>query len=258
MKTLTAMNRLSLTATRLTLVAVGTCGTVTAAQAVELITNGGFETGNFTGWTVSRQPGSNSPQGFFAASGNTTPLSGFLTVGPAGGSFYAVSDQTGPGAYSLTQTFTVPGAASSVVLSFRQFVNDWSGVGPIVNPAGLDFNAFPNQHARVDILRAGSNPFSTAPADVLGNFYLGNDPRASNPNPYTAYNFDITSLVGGGGSFILRFAEVDNQGFFNQGVDNVSINFTPATSTVPEPSSVLGLLGLGTLGVISSVKRFRK
>ena len=230
---------------------------VSTASAVNLITNGGFETEDFTGWNVSIQPGSNSTNGFFIDDANgSTPLSGQSTVGPASGSFYAVTDQRGSGAYALTQTFTVPGVASSVILSFDMFVNNWSVSGPLVNPSGLDYNSNPNQHARVDILVAGANLFSTNPADIVGNFYLGSDPFASNPNPYTSYSFDINSLVGAGGSYILRFAEVDNQVFFNQGVDNVSIEFTPdGNATVPEPTSSLSLLAIGTLGAVSTLKR---
>lgn len=213
--------------------------------ATELLVNGGFETGNFSGWTVTDQAGGS---GTFSIStpGAVTPISGFPTaVNSFGGSFYAVSDQTGPGAHTLMQSFTVlPG--STVALSFQMFVNDWSGMGPLVNPAGLDLTANPNQHARVDILAGGAGAFDTG-AGVLGNLYLGIDTGA-NPNAYTNYSFDITPFVGAGGIFQIRFAEVDNQGFFNVGVDNVSVNAN-AAHAVPEPSG-LGLLGLGLLGIL--------
>ncbi|MGI8957394.1 MAG: VPDSG-CTERM sorting domain-containing protein [Chthoniobacterales bacterium] len=214
-----------------------------SGHANELITNGGFETGDFTGWSLFDQAGGDGS--FFVDNTTSTPISGSPTVGPAGGSFYAVSDQGGPGAHVLLQSFTInPG--STAILSFSMFVNDQSGVGPIVNPAGLDYTADPNQHARVDILAAGADPFSTNPADVLANFYLNVDPF-NNPNPYTDYSFDLTGLVGAGGTFLLRFAEVDNQFFLNQGVDNVSINASPAG--VPESGSTVLLLGAGLLGM---------
>ncbi len=214
-----------------------------SGHAVELITNGGFETGDFTGWSLFDQAGGSGS--FFVDNTTSTPLSGSPTVGPAGGSFYAVSDQNGPGAHVLLQSFTI-NPASTAILSFSMFVNDQSGVGPIVNPAGLDYTANPNQHARVDILRAGADPFSTNPADVLANFYLNVDPF-NNPNPYTNYSFDLTGLVGAGGTFLLRFAEVDNQLFLNQGVDNVSIDGSPVG--VPESGSTVLLLGAGLLGM---------
>ena len=214
-------------------IAIGFLSVSTAMPvgAVQLITNGGFETGDFTGWTVSDQAGSSGS--FYIDDGDGfTPFSSQPTVGPSSGAFYAVSDQAGSGAHALIQDFTVPGAASSVILTFDMFVNDWDS-GPIVDPAGLDYTVPTNQHARVDLLFASAGDFDTG-AGVLANYYLGVDGGAD-PNPYTTYLFDITGFVGAGGTYRLRFAEVDNQFFLNQGVDNVSIAFTG----VPEPSTFL-------------------
>jgi hypothetical protein len=222
---------------------------VARANADQLIVNGGFESG-FTGWTVTDQAGG-SGSFFIDDNDGSTPLTGEPTVGPASGSAYAVSDQGGPGTHALTQAFTVPAGASNVVLSFDMFVNDWDG-GPIINPAGLDYTAFANQHARVDILSNGSGAFDTG-AGVLQNFYLGVD-AGNDPHVYTPYSFNITSLVSGGGTFILRFAEVDNQSFFNQGVDNVGIQ----ASVVPLPLGVLaGLALMGSVGAQRVIRRVR-
>jgi hypothetical protein len=218
------------------------------AGAAELLTNGGFETGDFTGWNVS-DLADGSGSFFIDDADGFTPFSFHSTVGPASGAFYAVSDQGGPGTHALIQNFFVPGAASSVVLTFDMFVNDWDG-GPIVDPIGLDHQGPPNQHARVDLLSAAAGDFDTG-AGVLANFYLGVDPGAD-PNPYTPYLFDITSLVGGGGAFRLRFAETDNQLYLNQGLDDVSIQFTAA----PEPST-LALVAAG-LAVVAAHSRRRR
>ena len=86
---------------------------------------------------------------------------------------------------------------------------------------------------------------------MLGNFYLGAD-AGSNPNPWTSYSFDLTSLAGAGGTYQIRFAEVDNQGFFNMGVDNVSIN----VAAVPEPGTyALMLAGLAGVGFVARARR---
>ncbi len=227
-------------------------GSATMTRADELIINGGFETGTFSGWTVVRQPGSNNIGNFYVRSGNTTQT-GQPTVGPASGTFHAVSSQGGPGAYSLLQTFVVSPGSSSVVLSFALFTNNYAGQIS-VNPAGLNFNAFPNQHARVDILSAGASPFDTG-AGVLRNFFLGGN-TTPGPNPYVNFSFDITNLVGSGGTFQLRFAEVDNQSFFHLGVDNVSINATSA-APIPEPTTMI-LLGTGLVGVVAKARRRRQ
>lgn len=199
--------------------------TSSPAVAIQLITNGGFETGNFAAWTVV-----DSGSGSFEVTASPFPSNGvYPTVGPFGGVFYAVSSQDGPGTHALIQPFTVPGPASSVILSYNMFVQ--TQAPPVVNPAGLDHNAFPNQHARVDILSPFSGPFDTG-AGVLANYYLGIDGPPT--LPYTSYTIDITSVVGGGGTFLLRFAQTDNQGNFNQGVDNVRVECT----LVPEPASI--------------------
>jgi hypothetical protein len=214
------------------------------ARAGELIVNGGFETGDFTGWTVVDQTGGSGS--WFVNNSTTAPLSGFATPGPASGSFYALTDQTGPGSHVLLQSFTVA-AGSTVNLSFDMFSNNQSGVKAAPGgPSDLDFNVVPNQHARVDILTAGASPFDTA-GGVVTNLYNDSTLTVGGvTNPYVHYSFDITAAVGGGGTFQLRFAEVDNQLFFQQGVDNVSIIATGGV--VPEPAGIT-LLGLGIGGL---------
>jgi len=227
-----------------------------SAGPTELMTNGGFETGDFTGWTVTNQgvgdwftTGSHEPHGFE-----------FPTVGPAAGSYYAVSDQGGPGSSTLIQFFTVPGPASSVTLSFDMFVNNWADA-PYIRGGTYDLSYDPsvaNQHARVDILAASAGVFDTG-SGVLANHYVGGPVVpvdlvggfivTPHPYPYTHYSFDITPLVGAGGTFKLRFATVANQWFLNQGVDNVSILVEPIAQPVPAPGALLlGLLGASCVG----------
>lgn len=216
-----------------------------AAQAapVELLTNGNFETGTFAGWTVTTRAGSSGAFNIDTP-GTTVSPGGQGTAGNgAGGSFYAVSSQTGPGSYSLMQGFTVAPGATSVVLSFQMFANNWASA-TTVGAQGIDHNGAANQHARVDILAGGSGAFDLGSA-VLQNLYIGAD-AGTDPNPYSTYSFDITSLVGAGGSFAIRFGQVDNQGFFNLGVDNVRIRAQLAAVPTP-PALALSLLALGLM-----------
>lgn len=220
----------------LTACCVGVCCSLFFASStwgVELTTNGGFESGDLTNWMLTDE-GSGT---FLVTSGTTPPGNGlFEAVGPASGAFYAVSGQGGPGTHAIAQEFEVPSKALSVTLSYDMFVQ--TGATQTVDPIGLDHTGPSNQHARVDILSPGADPLDTN-LGVLQNFYLGIDGQP--PQDYQSYSHDITDLVGDGGVFVLRFAQTDNLGNFNQGVDNVSIDFVP----IPEPSAlVLALLAV--------------
>jgi len=137
---------------------------VVPSSAVELLTNGNFETGNFTGWTVANLGAGDF---FIDTPGtNTPPVNGieFATApNSLGGNWYAVSTSDLPGTHAFIQDFTVPalGPLDVVTLSFQMFVNYQSGLGPIVDPTGLDHTTggllIPNdnQHARVDLLKGG-------------------------------------------------------------------------------------------------------
>ena len=109
------------------------------------------------------------------------------------------------------------------------FANNWDG-GTYIN--GLDYTIYPNEHCRVDVLQPNANPFSTSPADIIQNFFLGGAPVGA-PQAYTHYSFTASDVSPG--TYMLRFAEVDNSGYFSQGVDNVRVY-------TPEPSSALFLL----------------
>ena len=59
------------------------------------------------------------------------------------------------------------------------------------------------------------------------------DAAASNPNSYTNYSFNILPYIRQGGTYAVRFAEVDTEGFLNLGVDDVSVNVDQVPGPVP-------------------------
>jgi hypothetical protein len=215
------------------LAGVAACGL--SARAQNLIQNGGFETGDFTGWTVATESGSSGS--WYVSSGYTAPIAfpGWPTAGPASGTYYAVYDQNAPTAAVLLQSFTVPAGVSQVTVSFDMFVNDWHAAGPI--GTGLDFYNYPNQHAQVDILSGAAGPWDS-PLDELV-------PPIATPNgpyPYTPYSFNVA--VTGGQTYQLRFGAVDDLWWMTVGVDDVSV--TP----VPDTASTLGCLGAACIGLM--------
>lgn len=244
-----------------------------SAHAQELIANGGFETGDFTGWLVRDLPGSAVPGSYFIGNNNldfninpptpSTPLTQLPSVGANSGKYYAVSDSVGPGAHVLIQNFTLAPNPKSVILSFAMFINDWNGTGALNAGGRLDpfqkdgaGSIIPTQFATVDLLSGSASDF-TEDVGVLNVFYLGEDGfnAANLPNPYQNFQYDITDLVRAGGTFRLRFGEVDNQFTLNQGIDDVSVHVV----SVPEPGFAALTIGLvtGALALARPRKRQR-
>jgi hypothetical protein len=217
------------------------------ADALELITNGGFELG-FSGWTRADEVGSEGT--FFVQTGAISPVNALTVPPPPEATTAAMTDAQGPGSHVLYQDFVLPTAASSANLSFQLFVGNRAT--EFFTPATLAF-ATPtlNQQARVDIVLPGADPFTVEPADVLLNAFRTNvgDPLVSGYNPLSV---DVTSLVNAhlGETVRLRFAEVDNVFIFNFGVDSVHLTAGPAE--LPEPASVL--LALGAMLVMRKVR----
>jgi hypothetical protein len=194
-----------------------------AFAGIQLITNGGFETGDLTGWSTLGTAGSDDL--FTADNTGITPLNGFPTVGPDSGSWYAVSDMTGlvtPESSYLTQTVTIPFGTTDDLLAFDIFVNDvfgGSGTG-----------------GEVAIWANGANPLTASPLSVV---YGPSDTAVSNgnPNPWLPQSIDVTSSLTPGSSYLIGVLESDSTGPINVGVDNFSLMATVATTT-PEPGTL--------------------
>ncbi len=209
-------------------------------RATELILNGGFESGDTSNWLLADSI--DSPGLFSVTDGFGSPLNGLPTVGPAGGSYYAVSDQYGPGDHALYQFFTVPTQFAQITLSFDMFVNDW----PPAHQTG----------GSADLFHATDNPLTGTP---IKTFYSSDaEVLSGEPNPWVTTVFDLTSLTPGQ-TYMLRFFESDSQGFLNVGVDNVSLDASgtiPDSGDVPEPST-LALLTGPMIGLMIFLRRWK-
>jgi hypothetical protein len=215
---------------------------LSAAQIV----NGGFEAGG-AGWGALFAPGSdNPPDGrWWLESGGITPLSGLAAPPPASGSLYAISDQNGPGAGVLFQTFTIAGPVQNAWLSFDMFINN-SAVTETIG-SGFDFVTAANQHGRVDLLSGIPGDMFTLGSDLLFNMFIGGTSFG-----WTHFSINVGQYLQTPGTYTLRFGEVDNQLFFNMGVDNVALDL----NTVPEPAT-LTLVTLGSMGIAAARRRRR-
>jgi hypothetical protein len=226
-----------------------------ADAGLQLINNGDFEP-DLSGWTTANQAG--SAGGWYSQTGTTAPITTFYQVqAPPGPTHAAMSDGLLGGSHVLYQDFFVPqGGVSAATLSFDRFIANQPGefLQLPFNPLPtLDYTVDGNRQARVDILLAGTNPFSVAASDVLMNLFT-TQPTDPNVSGYTTQSADLTALLNAhtGQTLRLRFAEVNSAAFIratapvNFGVDLVGLDVT----LVPEPTS-LALLTFGCLGLAS-------
>ena len=181
---------------------LGASNTFAGLVQTELIVNGGFETGDFTGWTVF-----NSGNGGWAINnGSFVPPGPGEALPPMSGHFDAVSFQNGSGVHILSEAIVVPSHVDSATLGWSDRIRNYA-------------EAFsePHQEWRVSILDGGGNKirevFSTNPGDPLQQ--IGPNHRS----------YDVTSLLQSltNQTIRLSFEQQDNLGFFNATLDNVSL-----------------------------------
>jgi hypothetical protein len=220
--------------------------TVVPANAAPLVVNGGFESGS-SGWTRVDETGSEGT--FTQQTGTTSPVTGETVPAPPAGTFAAMTDAMGPGSHVLYQDLVVPtGLVTSASFSADLFIGNRAP--DFFAPGTLAFSTPAlNQQARIDLLRAGADPFSLSAGDILANLF-GTQPGDPLVTGYSPLTRDLTSLLAlhAGQTVRLRFAEVDNVFAFQFGVDNVTLDAT--TTPVPEPTSLM-LLGSGLAAVLA-------
>jgi len=210
-----------------------------------LITNGDFETGDFTGWNTSQAGGSS----LFVAANPGDPTLGSSPTND----FYAFAgNQGGPSQNIFWQSFVVPTALTALTFSFDYAYENFAGfLNP--NPDTLSYTGVSNQQFRVEILNATALFDTVDPTDIIFSA-IQTAPGSLDPQPWTSFSQNIFSAVSPfqGQNLQVRFAQADNRGPFDIGFDNVSLSAT--TTAVPEPAT-LALLTLGVAGIGFSRKK---
>jgi len=200
------------------------------ATPIELITNGGFETGALSGWTaISSNPDVCCWDTGWNVASSALNGGAYSVADPLGSyAAYEAFDGAGPKTRTLMQGFVVPDAISQATLSFS---NSWY----------------------VTTFHGGTLPraFDAYLVDGLDtyNVYHLSTPNAS-ALPFALQALDVTSFLQGreGHSIELSFVTTIPEygtGPGGLGLDNVSL-----VANVPEPSTA-GLLALviGGLGI---------
>lgn len=189
-----------------------------SVAAVELVANGDFTAG-FTSWTTN-DLGAGS---WILNNGGS--ISGFGVPAAPSAPQAAMTQQGGPGRHIMYQDIVLPAQlCTPAQLSFSLFLGNRAGAfvtNPTLNPfAGA------NQQFRMDVMDP-SAPLDDVGAGVLQNIYQ-TQPGNLLIDGYKPVS--ATLSAGGGATIRLRFVEVDNQFFFQAGVDNVSVTVNPDVS----------------------------
>ncbi|MDQ2630581.1 MAG: hypothetical protein M3Y75_06350 [Actinomycetota bacterium] len=200
----------------------------TARAEAATVVNGDFETGTLSGWSVYDD--FNGFGTWFAYSGTENPIDEFAppVPPPPQGNFAAITSQEEAGTHILYQDVALePGVPRQLSL-----IAYYQSQSEIQSPGSLSWEAGPNQQYRIDVIKPTAPIETLAPQDILVTLLhtQTGDPESMAPKTLTA---DLTPY--GGQTVRLRFAEVDNEGPFNAGVDAVSISGPPAP-TPPAPT----------------------
>jgi hypothetical protein len=194
-----------------------------SARAQCMFTNGTFETGDLTGWTVyNRTIGTAN---WYNYTGTTTPLSIHAISAPPQGTRAAVSDHTDRTSQALYQDFTLP-AGQSGTLTFYLAYNNTQPFFVALDT--LDYNG--NQQARIDLIKTTAADESIAATDVYTKLFQTRpgDPLVMAP---TLMTYDVSGFAGI--TARLRFAVSVGIGWLPFAVDNVCLSTTRTTITRP-------------------------
>lgn len=177
------------------------------------LTNGGFETGTFAGWHTADV--GNTGDGWSVAGGTVSPVSGFTIPAPPQGVSQAVVDQTGPGSHVLYRDIRVD---DDLGLTISLWYANRAGV--FFTPRTLDPFSQSNQQLRVDLVRPTARLRSMKASDILATIFRTRVGAPAQIAPRVLRR-DLSRFEGR--TVRLRIAEVDNQFFFQAGVDAVRL-----------------------------------
>jgi len=199
------------------------------AHAVELVTNGNFESGD-TGW--ARFNDATDLTGKWIISGALVgPFSGLPQLAPPQGANQAISDQNFVGTRILYQDVSIPtgmNATLSLTLWYHNYATYW------IPTTFTSYNEFPVHMIRIDVM----NPALVPNASAIGILKTVFVTQTGTPldQPYKTVTADLSQFAGQ--SIRLRFLCIAREAL-TVGIDQVSLQADPP---VPAANTTWGAL----------------
>ncbi len=168
----------------------------------EALINGGFETGDFTGW-VTTNAGFGA---WYLADAKYDPEGPDAPGPPLSGEHHVMTAQNGAGWHLLYQDAFIPLDAATVTFSWTDRIHNYA-----------DYFAWPNQEFRVEVRDTNNVVLSTLFRTQAGD---------TNLQPATRREFDLSAFRGR--TVRLAFVQQDNLGYLNVAIDDVSLELGAA------------------------------
>lgn len=212
------------------IVAVALASLAPGTARAEQIVDGGFESGDFTGWEGWWATGAGD---WYTYEGTEPPIPherGAVAVQPPPqGKFAAIADQLNPETQVLFQDLQLePGTAYK--LSLLAYYDSYSALTtPSPNTLSVDEEVLgpkPNQQFRIDVMEPDSAPDSVNPADILLNLFhtRNGGPRRMEPTRFVG---DLGPFAGQ--AVRLRIAVAVTEEVLSAGVDAIALSAPDGT-----------------------------
>ena len=211
-------------------IAVGAALPGIGVASAATIANGGFETGDLSGWQTQNESGAGA---WFVESAGEAEMEGWP---PPQGNFFAKTFEEDPDTPILYQDISLePGYTHRLSMTLY-YASEAEIVVPEPDTLASDHTAPENQQFRVDVIKPSAPLESLNPSDILATVFANHngDPEAMLPRKFSV---DLTPFAGQ--TVRLRLANAVQDSAFFAAVDAVSITtaLPPAPLPPPAPSN---------------------
>lgn len=195
----------------------------TPAAGAATVVNGNFEAG-LTGWTVTSGVGSSGAWQTYT--GSTPPASsGANPVVPGALGTSAIADMTGETSTILTQDVTLePGHTHTLSLKYWYFsLAAWE----VPDPLSYAHDPISNQQMVIDVVKAGTDPFSPEASAVLATVQKPAPTGPTTSDGWKTAQVDLSAFAGQ--TVRLRAIDVNTNNFLLVGLDDIAVESKDVT-----------------------------